>query len=321
MENVTHTVVGLMLARTGLEKTTPRGAAMMMVAANIPDIDGIFYFVDAQRYIEYHRTYTHTVIGMPFMALLAMLLVRARFSWRAHLAAMIAVFSHLMVDWVTFYGIPMLLPFSHHRFRLDIVRLYDPWIALILFGSLFATKYCETYGIGKPGAARRRFAWVSLALFLAFAAWRMTNRDRAAAILSAQTYEGGTPLRVTALPVPVHPTVWRGIVEGGEFTALAEVDITRGFDPASVRIYRPAPRSPALEAALATRPFQVFRDFSESPFAEEELVPEGKLVRLTDLRFGSPEAPGFVTVSAIVDPTGKVLRAGFGAYPPPAYPR
>jgi inner membrane protein len=316
MEKVTHTIVGLMLARVGLEKTTPRGAAMMMLAANIPDIDGIYYFVDAQRYIEYHRTYTHTVLFMPLMALLAMLLVRAKFSWRAHAAAMIGVFSHLLVDWVTFYGIPMLLPFSHHRFRLDIVRLYDPWIAVILFGVLFTTKLFEEREIGKPGAARRGFAWAALLLFLTFACGRMLARQRAMETLSAAVYQGARPQRVTALPDPMHPLVWRGIVEGGPegngFTALTEVDLTRDFDPAVARIYHSAPRSPAIEAALATRPFQIFTEFSESPFTTETRLPKGTLVQLTDLRFGIPEAPGFVTVSALIDADGKVLRAGFG---------
>ena len=312
MENITHTIVGLMLARTGLEKTTPRGAAMMMLAANLPDIDGIYYFMDRQRYIEYHRTYTHTVLFLPVMALLAMLLVRAKFSWRAHAAAMIAVFSHLLVDWVTFYGIPMLMPFSDHRFRLDIVRLYDLWIAVILITALLATALFEIAGIGKPGAARRGFAWAAMLLFATFAAGRMYAHSRAVETLSAQLYRGARPLRVTALPNPMHPLVWRGIVQGDGFTALAQVDLTRDFDPASARLYHSAPRSPAMEAALATRPFHVFTEFAQSTFASESPVPQGTLVRLTDLRFGTPEAPGFVTVSAIVDPNGKVLGAGFG---------
>jgi inner membrane protein len=314
MENVTHTIVGLLLARLGLEKTTPRGAAMMMLAANVPDIDGVYYFVDAQRYIEYHRTYTHTVLFMPVMALLAMLLARAKFSWRAHAAAMIAVFSHLMVDWVTFYGVPMLLPFSRHRFRLDIVRLYDPWIAAILFGALVATMLFQSLGIGKPGAARRGFAGAALLLFLAFCGCRMLARRRAVQVFSAGVYEGAAPLRVTALPDPMHPLIWRGIVEGDAFTALTQVDLTRNFTPAAARIYHSAPRSPAIEAALATRPFQVFTEFSQSPFATEVRIPRATLVQLTDLRFGTPEAPGFVTVSALVDSDGKVLSAGFGRY-------
>ncbi len=52
MDNITHSLVGLMLARAGLEKTTPRGTAMMVLAANAPDIDAVFWFSGTQ---TYHR--------------------------------------------------------------------------------------------------------------------------------------------------------------------------------------------------------------------------------------------------------------------------
>src|SRR6185295_18225495 len=112
MENLTHTLVGLMLARVGLEKTTPRGAGMLMLAANVPDIDGVYWFGGALPYIEHHRTYTHSLTFLPLMALLPMLLVRATFSWRAYLASMAAVLSHLLLDCTNFYGVPLALPFS-----------------------------------------------------------------------------------------------------------------------------------------------------------------------------------------------------------------
>jgi hypothetical protein len=41
-------------------------------------------------------------------------------------------------------------------------------------------------------------------------------------------------------------------------------------------------------------------------------VQDGLRLDLTDLRFGNPDSPGFASVSAIVDRTGNVLRAGFG---------
>src|ERR1700688_2533451 len=121
MDNVTHTLVGLMLARVGLEKTTPRGAGMMMLAANAPDIDAVVWFSGTLRYLEFHRSYAHSLAFMPLMALLPMLLVRARFSWQSYLASMAGVLSHLLLDWTNSYGILLGLPFSAHHFRLDIV--------------------------------------------------------------------------------------------------------------------------------------------------------------------------------------------------------
>ena len=99
MENLTHTLVGLMLARVGLEKTTPRGTGMMMLAANAPDVDAVFWFGGTLPYLEYHRSYTHSLALMPLVALLPMLLARARFSWRSFAASMAGVLSHLLLDW------------------------------------------------------------------------------------------------------------------------------------------------------------------------------------------------------------------------------
>src|SRR5579863_8211927 len=139
MDNLTHSLVGLMLARTGLEKTTPRGTAMMVLAANAPDVDAVVWFTGTMRYIEYHRTYTHTLTFLPLVALLPMLLVRAKFSWQAYLAAMAGVLSHLVLDRTNAYGVPLALPFSLHHFRLDINNIVDVWILAILLGAVAAT--------------------------------------------------------------------------------------------------------------------------------------------------------------------------------------
>ena len=70
MDNITHSLVGLMLARAGLEKTTPHGAAMMVLAANAPDIDAVFWFSGAQTYLEWHRSFPHAIVFAPLVALL-----------------------------------------------------------------------------------------------------------------------------------------------------------------------------------------------------------------------------------------------------------
>src|SRR5258708_1024899 len=108
MENVTHTVVGLMMARAGLERTTVRGAAMMMVAANIPDVDAFYWFTDRLRYLDHHRGFTHALAFIPVMALLPMLIVWAKFSWRSYAASMAGVLSHVLLDWTNPFGLQLL---------------------------------------------------------------------------------------------------------------------------------------------------------------------------------------------------------------------
>jgi inner membrane protein len=316
MDNITHTLVGLMLARAGLEKTTPRGAGMMMLAANAPDIDAVFWFGGTLPYLEYHRSYTHSLTFMPLVALLPMLLVRAKFSWRPYLASLAGVLSHLLLDWTNSYGILLGLPFSAHRFRLDIENLFDLWIWVILLGAVAATALSRLVSgeIGEANStgARRGWAWVALAALLAYEGTRVVTHARAVEVMSARLYEGAPPRRVTALPGPFNPLAWRGVVEGQGFVVIAPVDILGEYDPRAGRLYRTAAPVTGMEAALRTRPFQVFGRFAQLPFWKVTPLEDGLRLDLIDLRFGNPDRPGFAGVAAIVDPMGNVLRAGFG---------
>jgi inner membrane protein len=302
MENLTHSLVGLMLARAGLERTTPQGTAMMVLAANVPDIDGVAWLGGTLGMIEYHRTYTHALVFMPLMALLPMLLVRATFSWRSYLASIAGVLSHLLLDWTNAYGIPLALPFSYHYFRLDTVNLIDVWIWAILLGAVGAMALAPR--------ARPSLAWAALAALLAFEAFRTVTHARAINVMSAQLYEGAPPQRVTASPGALNPLAWRGVVEGAGFVIILPVDVVNGPGPG--RVYPIAAPIPAMDAALRTPPFRNFIRWSQLPFWKVTPVAEGLRLDLIDLRFGDPDHPGFAGVSAIVDPAGKVFRAGFG---------
>jgi inner membrane protein len=306
MDNITHSLVGLMLARVGLEKTTPNGTAMMVLAANAPDIDAVFWFSGSQTYLEWHRTYPHAIALAPLVALLPMLLARVRFSWPSFLAALIGVFSHLLLDWTNSYGIPLALPFSWHRFRLDIANVFDVWIWAILLGAVIVMALARRVHI----CPRRNLAWAALAALLAFDGGRFVSHARAIELMSPHLYEGAPPQRVTALPGAFHPLAWRGVVEGAGFVIVLAVDVMNGPGPG--RVYPIAAPIPAMDAALATRPFQVFSRWCQLPFWKVTPVADGLRLDLIDLRFGDPDRPGFASVSAIVDGTGKVVRAGFG---------
>ena len=52
MENLTHTLVGILLAHAGLNRWTPRATAICVVAANLPDIDIVTADAESRRYTE-----------------------------------------------------------------------------------------------------------------------------------------------------------------------------------------------------------------------------------------------------------------------------
>jgi hypothetical protein len=130
--------------------------------------------------------------------------------------------------------------------------------------------------------------------------------------MSSRLYQGAAPQRVTALPGALNPLAWRGVIEGPDFVIIVPVDVADQFDARAERLYPTAAPIPAMDAASRTRPFQVFSSWSQLPFWKVTPVPEGLRLDLIDLRFGTPDRPGFATVTAIVDSSGKVIHSGFG---------
>jgi len=317
MDNLTHTLVGLMLARGGLDRTTPRGAGMMMLAANAPDLDVIAWFGGTVTYLEYHRGYTHGLVAAPILALIPMLLVRARFGWRPYLASLAGVLSHLMLAWTNVYGIRLLLPFSARWPRLDTTDVVDPWIWAILFLAVAAPALTGLVNseIGERPSARPRrgWAWFALLALMAYEGGRYAAHDRALAVMGARLYDGKTPWRLTALPNRWNPLLWRGVVEATGFVTNVPVDLTSQFDPTAGRPDYPPSPSPAIETARRVRAFQVLERFDQLPFWKITPVPDGIRVELIDMRFGTPQRPG-LEARATVDASGGVgdVDLGFG---------
>ena len=323
MDNLTHTIVGLMLARCGLEKTTPRGAGMMMLAANMPDIDAVVWLAGTLPYLEHHRGPTHALAFAPLVALLPLLLVRAKWSWPAFLASLAGVLSHSLLDWTNAYGTPLLAPFSASKLRLDTVNIVDFWIWAILLGALAATALARLVGgemgVRYPNAARRGWAWAALLILLGYEGFRVAAHQRALAVMASHLYEGAPPTRVTALPGALDPLAWRGVVEGTGaeitgaesrgFVRILPVNLRAEYDPRAGRRYAAVGPSPEIVAALRTHPFQVFAQFAQLPFWNLQRVDGGTQVQLIDLRFGDPGNPGFAGIRAVVDTAGRVLAS------------
>lgn len=312
MDNVTHSLTGWMIARAGM-KPAPRAALMMIIAANIPDIDVVTAVGGPLSYLQWHRSYTHCFACAPLMAFIPLLIVW-RFSLVFYAFSLAGVLSHLLLDWTNAYGIRLLLPFSSRWLRLDQTDIVDPWILAVFFLALAAPALAKLVGseIGakKSSGARRGWAWFALAAVLTYEGARYAAHSRALAVMGSHLYNGVIAERLIATPDRMNPLRWRGIAEADNFADILPIDLSAPFDPAGGRIDYTAARSPAMDAAKRTRPFEVFGKFAQVPFWRVTPAVEGTQVELIDLRFGSPQFPGF-EARAIVDASGQAHGAQF----------
>jgi inner membrane protein len=315
MDNLTHTLTGLMLSRVGLNRWYPRSTLVLILSANIPDIDIVALARGPMYYFEQHRGITHSIAAAPVMALLPVLLAcaiaRTMRGWTAAWGlSIIGVASHLLLDWTNSYGIRLLLPFSSQRFHLDLNNLFDLLIwAVLLLGWLGPMVGKLVSGeIGAESGNGRGLAIFALSFFLVYDFGRYLSHQRAIEILNSRVYQGGPPIRVAAFPTAgVNPLEWQGWIERPEFVMRFIVNVLREFDPtAGAIIYEPAP-SPALEAARKATPVQVFLQFAEYPLWSVTPLdnPDGAYdVEVRDWRFP-------FGARAVVDSSNRVISSSF----------
>jgi hypothetical protein len=126
------------------------------------------------------------------------------------------------------------------------------------------------------------------------------------ATLDSRIYAGAAPLRVAALPSPVNPLAWRGLVETSDSYTVVDFSPLQEFDPSRGAIFYKAEPSAIIQAANRSAVFRDFFNFSQFPLERTMPLadPQGAArVEAVDMRFGTPAQPGFV---ALADVNGRL---------------
>jgi len=191
MDNLTHTLFALTLARTPLGRAGRGVATTLVLASNAPDIDIVTTVRGSASYLQWHRGPTHGLLGVLLLGALVALLVRAgqRIADRRGprppddpeapfgmliAASIIGVVCHILMDLPTSYGTRVLSPFDWHWFASDLMPIVDVYLIIIMVaGLLFGTA---------SAAARRRNAAIVLVLMAANYSVRAVARHQAIAL-------------------------------------------------------------------------------------------------------------------------------------------
>jgi inner membrane protein len=310
MDNLTHSLVGVFLSRSGLNRLAPDATLISVIAANAPDIDVISRFGGAAEALHWHRNFTHSLAFSPLMAVASVLLVRL-FSRRkecwpgALLVAWIAVLSHLLLDLTNNYGVRLFEPFSGKWLQWDITFVLDPWIwsALLIafFAPLLARLVSSEMGQRRARYPSRGWAVCALLFIVLFDGARAVLHSRATAVLDARLYSEQTPLRVAAFPTPLNPFEWQGLVETSDRYLLYTLDLSREFDPGAGRVFYKGNPGPALLVLRKLPQFGVLIEFAQYPLWRVVDDDQNVHYLLTDLRFGDPPAQTFTCSARLVN--------------------
>ena len=149
MDTLTHALSGALLARASAPKDAPPRSIPRRVAAGFfacaaPDLDFVLAFVSPLVYVEQHRGPTHSVLLLPFWALLlswilAKLLREPR-GWKAlYGVCALALGAHIAGDLITSFGTIIFAPLSDARYAWGTTFIIDLWFTGIIVAGLLAS--------------------------------------------------------------------------------------------------------------------------------------------------------------------------------------
>jgi inner membrane protein len=285
LDNLTHILTGVALARTGLDKRIPGATLTLVLASNLPDIDLISGFWGTVPYLEHHRGLSHAFAASPFLAgVLALVLSLWPKSVRrfvpTFVLAWLGVCLHIVWDLWTSYGTRALLPFDPAWYSWDWMFIVDPFFLLLLSVASFGGRWR-----GRPVVGH-----VALALALAFIGLRAGAHWLA--LEQARNLAGSDFAIVRALPEPFSPNKWRFIAQSENAFATGFVQAI-GSARGKVEFPRPVPNAVVRSVARDSRAARVFLDFSAMHRTEVRYEGEDTVIVWRDLRFADRRAEGF----------------------------
>lgn len=320
MDNITHTLTAVLLARAGLGRVVPGATAVLVLASNLPDADSVVaLFGGGLGYLEYHRHLTHALVVAPLLGLLAALALFRVKGWRlgpTWAVGTAGVWAHLALDLLNNYGVRIWLPFRPDWVSWDLFMIVDPWVLTVLLLCVTAPMLGRLVGSeigGRAASPGPGWALVGLSFLVLWAGVRWTLHERALDTLRARNYRGEAPVRVAAWPTPWSPFVWQGYVSTEPFWGLYRVDLNTEFDPERGSVFYKPEGAELVNAARRTPEAQAFLRFAQYPVWRMLPVAEpegGTLVEATDVRFGAPD-DGKFQLRILLDGTLRPVSARF----------
>src|SRR6202034_248348 len=206
MHPITNLMTGACLARAGFNRKAAYATVAMTLAAEAPDLDTLWAFGGPIAAFQHHRGWTHTFLGIPFEAAIVVGIIWLYHRWRSrrpsakppiapvrwgllYLFILIALLSHLLLDWTNNYGLRPFFPFNPRWYAGSFVFIVEPVLLLILFTALllpWLLGLTDTeIGVRRTQFRGRGWAIFALCGMVVVWCWRWAEHAQAQAMLES----------------------------------------------------------------------------------------------------------------------------------------
>lgn len=318
-------LTGACMGRAGFNRKTAYATLTMLLAAEAADCDVLWILKGHTVAFEHHRGITHSFVGVPFMAAATLagvyglhrVWLRRRkpregyppVRWGLlYGLAIIAAFSHLLLDYTTAYGIRVFEPFNYRWYSWDIVSIIEPFIlAVLILGLAIPWLFSlinQEIGARRKGPSGASGAIAALLFMVILWGYRDFQHRRALNAMSAITYNGASAKKMGVYPYWINPHRWLGVVETADFFQTMPINSALpAVDPNNeARTYYKPEETPVTRAAKSSLFGRVYLDWAAFPLVQvqpPEADSKDYIVGFRDLRYayaGRNVLSGFVVV-------------------------
>lgn len=222
MDPISQASFGASLSQSFANNSSRQAVALLIGALSgmTPDLDVLIQSAeDPILFLEYHRQFTHSLVFIPFGALICALLFypllhsrRLLARWPAaklsfgqiYLFCFLGYATHGMLDACTSYGTQLFWPFSNERFAWNVVSIIDPLFTLPVIALI-------TLAACRKKVRYARIAFIYAVLFLGLGLIQYQRAEQAVFALAEQ--RGHQVERVHLKPGFANRHVWKMIYE------------------------------------------------------------------------------------------------------------
>ncbi len=212
MDVVSQAVLGASLSQSFVKDEAKLISALVIgaLAGMAPDLDVLITSsADPLLFLEFHRQFTHSLIFIPFGALLIAIVfyifIKNKLTFaQIYLFSFLGIATHGLLDACTSYGTQLFWPFSGQRVSWNVVSIVDPFFTIpIITGIVFS--------VYKRNRLFSQIAFVYALVFLSLGLIQKQRAENALYVLAQQ--RGHQAERILIKPSFGNRHVWKLIYE------------------------------------------------------------------------------------------------------------
>ena len=225
MDVLSQAVLGSSLSQSFAKDKSKQFIAFIIgaMAGMVPDLDVLIRSSDDHLlFLEFHRQFTHSLIFIPFGALLCSLVFYPLIKKKLHISqvylfSFLGIATHGLLDACTSYGTQLFWPYSSERVSWSLVSIIDPLftIPIIIFVGLAIYRSNRNFA---------RAGFIYAVVFLGLGVVQKQRAEDALHILAQQ--RGHQTERVLVKPSFGNRLVWKLIYEYNERYYVDAVKLT-----------------------------------------------------------------------------------------------